>query len=211
MISTKVIFQDQGVEDRVPFVGFNVLSVKQRLRETLTIPYFADAIVNGAIVPLEYVLRDGDQLQFQKRFGIKGGDDRPFEEREAEGLIHAYDLAEIVSAVKRRNLSKDDSIDLMAVMVGQWAARNFGQPDSQSQKILSKILKRLEAMESGEAEPRLNLMEQVILEAVADKEMTGKQIAMEAGYKFSGPLRATLSSMVRRKLLINDSSGYRRL
>lgn len=152
-----VLFEDQGIEDRIPFVGVTVATAKQRLRETLNIPYFADAIVNGEIVPVAHVLRDGDRLRFQKRFGVKAGDERPSEEREAEGLIDAYGLDEIAAEVKRLILSKDESIDLMVVMVRQWAARMFGLPDHHADNILAKVVKAIEARQEHMAqEPLLN-------------------------------------------------------
>lgn len=158
---SSVIFQDEGFDEVFDCAGMTVGTAKERLRDSHNIPYFADAIVNGEEVSVAYVLGDGDRFYFRKRFGIKAGDDRPFEERQAEGLIHAYSLGEIVSAVKRRNLPKDESLDLMAVMVGQWAAERFGQPEPKDRRILTEILKRLDAIEA-----RLKVMPQ-------EPQMTG--------------------------------------
>lgn len=145
---SSVIFEDQGIEDCLPFVGLTVGAVKQRLRGILNIPYFADAIVNGEIVPVAHLLHGGDRLRFQKRYGVKGGDDRPSEEREAEGLIRAYDLGEIISAVKRRNLPRDESLDLVAVMIGQWAERNFGPADHHARRVLGETVRQLPTVEA---------------------------------------------------------------
>ena len=145
-IEEQVIVQNQGFRIQLPLVGLTVLTAKQQLRESLNIAYFADAHVNGKVVLVSHVLRGGERLEFRKCWGIKGSGDRPYEEQEAEGLIHAYGLVKIANDVKRRNLPKDESVDLTMLMVADWAAKRFGPTDSDAEKVLAEISKLIEVM-----------------------------------------------------------------
>jgi len=155
MNSSNIVFDDQGFEQFLPVAGMTIEAVKHSLRDSLNIPYFSDAVVNGTVLGVEYVLRSGDHLQFRKRFGMKGADDRSYEEREAEGLINAYDdLARIAAEVKRRKLPKDQSIDLMGVRVRKWAVEHFGKSDARAGRTLAEVVKQLKAFNA-----RLRLIE----------------------------------------------------
>ncbi len=56
----------------------------------------------------------------------------------------------------------------------------------------------------------LNETESNILEALGDDKLTGEQLAKKAGYTHNSHFKSTLSSMVKRKLLVNDHPGYRK-
>jgi hypothetical protein len=57
---------------------------------------------------------------------------------------------------------------------------------------------------------RLTDTEQCILEALGSGKLTGEQLAKRAGYPCNSNFKNTLSSLVKRGLLINDRPGYRK-
>ncbi len=61
-----------------------------------------------------------------------------------------------------------------------------------------------------EAAPRLRETEENILEALGDGKLTGEELAKKAGYPFNSNFKNTLSSLVKRGLLVNDRPGYRK-
>ncbi len=154
MISKDVTFCDQGCEDRLPIAGLTVDEAKTQLRGVLNIPYFSDPFVNDKIVSLNRVLGDGDRLEFRKRYGVKGGDDQPFEQREAKGLFDAYELVRIADDVKRRNLPMEEGVTLAMLKFSQWAVERFGKPDPSAQKVLAQVEKLLEGTMRSD-EPKL--------------------------------------------------------
>jgi hypothetical protein len=54
-------------------VGQSVVEVRQALKEALNIDPRALALVNGRDVASSYVLKEGDQLEFVRLAGEKGG------------------------------------------------------------------------------------------------------------------------------------------
>lgn len=147
MLANHVIFEDQGTEQRLSLVGATVLMAKQNLRRSLNIPYFSDGLVNGEVVALGYVLSGGDRLRFQKRFGVKGGDDQPFEKHEAKALVDFYDLVKIAAEVKSLGLSMEDSVDLAMLKVASWVVEAFGPPDdAQANMVIAEVSRLIESM-----------------------------------------------------------------
>lgn len=71
--------------DWLPLVGLAVAEAKAMLKDAWSIPYFADAYVNGCQVSVVHVLRSGDRLDFSQRFGVKAGDGKPIETVETVG------------------------------------------------------------------------------------------------------------------------------
>jgi hypothetical protein len=55
-----------------PVVGKQVAEVAEFLREVLNVDKMSTGLVNGKEVPGDYVLRDGDSLEFLKPAGRKG-------------------------------------------------------------------------------------------------------------------------------------------
>ena len=213
MNSNQIVFNDYGNQHLLPVVGMTMGCVKQSLRETLNIPYFADAIVNDVIVLVRYIFRANDRLAFRKRFGVKAGDAQPTARHEAQEIIQAYDLARIAAEVKGRNLPKDESLDLMAEMVKRWAVEHFAKPDDSARIVLVHILKRLAKIESqlgiAQIDTPLNAREEDILEALGTTRMTGETLAEAAGYEYDGHFKQILSTLVKRKLLGNKRPyGY---
>jgi len=49
-----------------------------------------------------------------------------------------------------------------------------------------------------------------ILEALGEGKLKGGQLAKKAGYPFNSNFKNTLSSLVKRGLLVNDRPGYRK-
>lgn len=64
--------------------------------------------------------------------------------------------------------------------------------------------------EDGQPGPRLTEAERHILEALGGGKLTGEELAPKAGYPFNSNFKNTLSSLVKRGLLVNDRPGYRR-
>lgn len=56
---------------------------------------------------------------------------------------------------------------------------------------------------------RFTEAEQTILEALGDKTLTGEKLAVKAGYPCNSNFKNTLSSLVKRGILVNDRPGYR--
>ncbi len=83
--------------------------------------------------------------------------------------------------------------------IDRFLAEFFSQRRSQSEP----------AAEVGKPEPRLTGAEQNILEALGDGKLTGERLAAKAGYPCNSNFKNTLSSLVKRGSLVNDSPGYR--
>lgn len=64
--------------------------------------------------------------------------------------------------------------------------------------------------EVGQPAPRLTAAEQNILEALGDGTLTGEKLAEKAGYPCNSNFKNTLSSLVKRCILVNDRPGYRK-
>jgi len=64
--------------------------------------------------------------------------------------------------------------------------------------------------EVGQPAPRLTAAEQNILEALGDGTLTGEKLAEKAGYPCNSNFKNTLSSLVKRGILVNDRPGYRK-
>lgn len=65
-------------------------------------------------------------------------------------------------------------------------------------------------MQDKGAKTSLNEAETNILEALGDGRMIGEIVAKKAGYPFNSNFKNTLSSLVKRGLLVNDRPGYRK-
>ena len=67
---TKVIY---GVNELdLDLAGKTVRGIWKTLEQVLNIPRDAAVTVNGARVEDDYVLRPGDEIEFQKQAGVKG-------------------------------------------------------------------------------------------------------------------------------------------
>jgi hypothetical protein len=210
--------------DWLPLAGATVAHAKTLLRDAGNIPYFADAWVNGRPVSVERVLRHGDRLGFSQRFGFKGADDRPAE-AQTEALVNAYpELLVMAARVKALGLPADQSLDVMAAMVAMWLEERFGVLPKKLEAVLAEIVDEFFAewsrrqqnpqaapvTQAGRPAPRLTEAEQNILEAIGNTTLTGEKLADKAGYPCNSNFKNTLSSLVKRGLLINDRPGYRR-
>jgi len=60
------------------------------------------------------------------------------------------------------------------------------------------------------ADTKLTESESYILEALGEGKLKGEQLAKKAGYPFNSNFKNTLSSLVKRGLLVNDRPGYRK-
>jgi hypothetical protein len=60
------------------------------------------------------------------------------------------------------------------------------------------------------ADTKLTEAERNILEALGEGKLKGEQLAKKAGYPCNSNFRNTLSSLVKRGLLMNDRPGYRK-
>ena len=68
--ATKVIY---GVNELdLDLAGKSVRGIWKALEQVLNIPRDAQVTVNGARVDDEYVVRPGDEIEFQKAAGVKG-------------------------------------------------------------------------------------------------------------------------------------------
>jgi len=63
--------------------------------------------------------------------------------------------------------------------------------------------------EVGQPAPLLTTAEQNIFKALGDGKLTGEKLAEKAGYPCNSNFKNTLSSLVKRGLLVNDRPGYR--
>lgn len=55
------------------FVGLSLASIKSQYGEMLNIPQDCEVQVNGdAVDSLEYIVQDGDEVEFVKKSGSKG-------------------------------------------------------------------------------------------------------------------------------------------
>lgn len=192
--------------DWLPLGGVSVADAKALLRDAGSIPYFADAWVNGRPVGVGHVLRHGDRLGFSQRFGFKGGGDRPAE-AQAGALVSAYpELLAIVARVKALGLPADPSLNVMAGMVAVWAEERFGALPNKLGTVLGEIVERLDRIESPRV-PRTQ-READIVEALGGSRLTGEALAEKAGYEYDGYFKTLLASMVRRGVIRNKRPGY---
>jgi hypothetical protein len=60
------------------------------------------------------------------------------------------------------------------------------------------------------ADTKLTETEGNILEALGEGTLTGEKLAQKAGYPCNSNFKNTLSSLVKRGLLVNDRPGYRK-
>ena len=60
------------------------------------------------------------------------------------------------------------------------------------------------------ADTKLTEAERNILEALGEGKLKGEQLAKKAGYPCNSNFKNTLSSLVKRGLLMNDRPGYRK-
>ena len=68
--ATRVIY---GVNELdLDLAGKSVRGIWRALEQVLNIPREARVTVNGATVDDEYVVRPGDEIEFQKAAGVKG-------------------------------------------------------------------------------------------------------------------------------------------
>ncbi len=68
--ATRVIY---GVNELdLDLAGKTVRGIWRALEQVLNIPREARATVNGAAADDEYVVRPGDEIEFQKAAGVKG-------------------------------------------------------------------------------------------------------------------------------------------
>lgn len=139
--------QHEGVlfeGDWLPLAGQSVADAKAMLRDTWTIPYFSDAIVNGHTALVNQFLRPGEHLQFLQRYGIKSGDDRPAEDAEADALLHSHpELAQIAAEVDAMNLPAKRRLAILTLRVFRFAERRFGPVIGQSAAVLDEVITKL--------------------------------------------------------------------
>ena len=202
--------------DDLPLVGVTIVVAKRLLRDEWGVSFFADAVVNGAPVGVGYVLCANDRLEFFKRYGFKAGGDQPTEEAEAEGLLAAYpDLTRIAEEVHRLDLPTADSLKVMSLLVAQWVRERFGTPDARAEQVIGELVKRLDRIEDvlnrdrrAAFDSALNDTEQIIVEALGEKQLKAAAIATAARLSHNSHLKATLSSMVKRGVLAHGPDGY---
>lgn len=60
------------------------------------------------------------------------------------------------------------------------------------------------------ADTKLTEAERNILEALGEEKLNGEPLAQKAGYPCNSNFKNTLSSLVKRGLLVNDRPGYRK-
>lgn len=60
------------------------------------------------------------------------------------------------------------------------------------------------------SDTKLTEAERNILEALGEGKLKGEQLAKKAGYPCNSNFKNTLSSLVKRGLLVNDRPGYRK-
>jgi hypothetical protein len=127
-----------------PVVGKTIRAVKRSLATAFSISYFAEAHVNGWPTPVAYILRPGDRLEFIRRLGFKGAEDRPKAQVEADAFLEDYpDLLKIGERVKTLGLGVEESIDMMTVLVEDWCATRFGPPTPDVMKTLAEVAERV--------------------------------------------------------------------
>jgi hypothetical protein len=137
-------------EHRLPLGGKSVLAAKTFLRKHMSIPYFAEMVVNDKPVPANHVLQAGDLLTFIRPPGFKGAGEpnEPLEKTEAEGLLGAYpELSRIANAVKHEaraaGWNAAQAVDVMAVKAARWCEDHFGPVTREVVPTLNEVVKQL--------------------------------------------------------------------
>lgn len=130
--------------------GKSVGAVKRALIPIFNVSYFTDAQVNGKVVFLDHVLNAGDVLQFVKRWGSKGSENRPRAQTEAEGLLASYypDLVLIGEKVKALGLDANRSIDVVVRSLVHWCEQRFGPLNEQVMQTLADLAQRVTNLET---------------------------------------------------------------
>jgi hypothetical protein len=137
-------------EHRFPLGGQLALAAKTFLRKHLSIPYFAEMVVNGKPVPVNHVLQAGDLLTFIRPPGFKGAGEpnEPVEKTEAEGLLGAYpELLRIANAVKHEaregGWGTEQIVDVMAARVVRWCEDHFGPVTMEVDATVNEVVRTL--------------------------------------------------------------------
>jgi len=140
----------------LPVVGRKVATVKKALAALFSIPYFAEAFVNGKGTTADYALKDGDHLEFSRVFGSKGSELRPPQSAEAEGLLSHYpELRAIGEQVKALQLDAEKSVDVLLQRVAHILERQFG-PLTQKEMLTVGEVAWLLGCSYGEARNRMH-------------------------------------------------------
>lgn len=72
-----------------------------------------------------------------------------------------------------------------------------------------KQRRAVQSQQDQTADEKITETERNILEALGEGKLNGQQLAKKAGYPCNSNFKNTLSSLVKRGLLVNDRPGYR--
>jgi hypothetical protein len=128
---------------------------------------------------------------------------RRLDEAEGEGIMQ--DLR--ARARPGQQVSAAEFIDL-------WVTR-FEKLEGQlrtSSKVArlyrDRLTEQIEASGSPDRSTGLTPRERKLVEALGAKHLNGEELAVELGISYSGSFKSSLSSLVKRKILANDTTGY---
>ena len=85
-------------QDSLPLAGHTIHFVAENLRDVFNIPLTASALVNGEDSSPDHILLDGDQVEFVRTLGQKGGLPDYSSERELKQLFTAEELEQMREA-----------------------------------------------------------------------------------------------------------------
>ena len=116
-----------------------------------------------------------------------------FKELAAVGGAYCLDQQALIDCLQKRTQAVVDHLRL-GVEVGR--------------RLRDRLTEQLVRPERGVTWSELTEAERRLVGALGDRHLTGEELSEAVGRSFSGPFKSVLSNLVKRKVLVNDRTGY---